>query len=264
MYLTVADAYPVLERAFLRARHSIKASFRIFDLCTRLRSDEARQLGRDRFDLLLHTLRRGVRVRIVLSDFGPIGADHLHRLCWGSRRKFAAAADLAGGGLDARYGEHLQTRCLDVLKKAFGPERLLVVSPVQPRPHPGDGRETLEGAPVIYVHSKLSIFEDSAAILSSANLNGRSLRWDTGAGLELTAPEHETELSRRAMGHWLPRPVDAAALAPATAFSRWAALAERNASAAPQDRRGFLLPYGSAPPARDLALPVPGAPEAMV
>ncbi|MCE8441925.1 hypothetical protein, partial [Rhodovulum sulfidophilum] len=38
LLLTAAEAYPALERAFLGARHSISASFRIFDLATRLRS----------------------------------------------------------------------------------------------------------------------------------------------------------------------------------------------------------------------------------
>ncbi len=43
-------------------------------------------------------------------------------------------------------------------------------------------RDRLGGAPMIYVHAKVSIFDRSAAIVSSANLNGRSLRWDTEAG----------------------------------------------------------------------------------
>ncbi|MEX5728214.1 phosphatidylserine/phosphatidylglycerophosphate/cardiolipin synthase-like enzyme [Rhodovulum iodosum] len=501
--VTAAEAYPALEREFLAAENTISASFRVFDLSTRLRSDAARKIGEDWFDLLVHTLRRGVRVRMVLSDFDPIGADDLHRLCWRARRWFAAAAELAGEGglevisdchpaeagagarlvlapgafgrlrgvigklnalpeakrarylseapglaalvrpgrdgvapraalprlfpathhqkmavfderrlyiggldlnerrydtpghrraphstwhdlqamvegpvvaaatahlegfldavagrrappppapgflrtlsrrarrapfrfspvpmvrelerahfariaearqliymetqffrhlplaralarraracpdlclillvpaapedvafednrgLDARYGEHLQQRCLDVIRDGFGQRRMLVVSPVQSRPHPGDGRETLEAAPLVYVHSKLSIFDDRAAILSSANLNGRSLCWDSEAGLELTEPDQLAHLRRRAMGHWLPDPVEDAALAPATAFGRWVALAERNARAAPSERQGFLVPYDSQP-AREIALPAPGVPDAMV
>lgn len=178
----------------------------------------------------------------------------------------AAPEDVAfenSSGLDARYGEELQVRCLSILRDAFGPDRMLVLSPVQPRLRRSDGRETLKAAPIIYVHSKVSIFDDRAAILSSANLNGRSMRWDTEAGLELTAPEHVAQVRRRVMGHWLPEDSPEAALVPETAFDHWRALADRNSRAAPRDRAGFLIRYES-DPARKLALPVPGVPEEMV
>jgi len=504
LLLTAAEAYPALERAFLSAERAISGSFRIFDLGTRLRSDEARAIGEDWFDLLVHTLNRGVHIRMTVSDFDPIGGADLHRMCWQSRRKFVAAAELArrgqleivsalhgcgagpgarvilapgaylklrevvgrlngmsapdrarfleeapgicqvtrhcegeriairphlpniypathhqkiavfdrrrlyiGGldlnerrydtpshsrapertwhdvqamvegpvvdaaqahldsflatvagrqppapaapgflrtlsrptrnapfrfaphpsvteiedahlrllgraqhlvyletqffrheplaralskrarerpglrlilvlpaapedvafenssGLDARYGERLQTNCLSILAEGFGRDRMLVLSPVQPRPHGGDGRETLKQAPLIYVHSKVSIFDDRAAILSSANLNGRSLRWDTEAGLELTEPGHLHEIRRRVMGQWLPDGIDDAALAPETAFKRWTALADSNSRVAPGKRQGFLVHYESEP-ARKMALDVPGVPEEMV
>ncbi|RAP41180.1 phospholipase [Rhodovulum viride] len=509
LLLTAAEAYPALERAFLEARHTISASFRIFDVSTRLRSPEAREVGEDWFDLLVHTLERGVRVRLILADFDPIGAADLHRLSWNARRKLIAACEIAragslevvsalhsaraglgarlvlwpgahgklravlaelnalsgdararfleeapglaritrtrhdgrivavpgvpdltpathhqkmavfdgrllyiGGldlnerrydtprhrrapertwhdvhalvrgpvvsaaedhlegflsivagqrppgpaapgflrtlsrparrapfrfspmpvvteierahlsriaaaehlvyletqffrhlplaqalarraearpdlrailvlpaapedvafenssGLDVRYGEHLQSRCLGLLYDAFGPDRVLVLSPVQPRRIvDADGREALQDAPIIYVHSKVSIFDDRAAILSSANLNGRSMRWDTEAGIELTAARHVEQIRQRVMGYWLSRDadgqVDPEALDPATAFEHWRVLADLNSRRRPERREGFLVHYDS-DPARKLGLPVPGVPPEIV
>ncbi|HEY6917833.1 MAG TPA: phospholipase, partial [Tabrizicola sp.] len=94
--VTAAEAYPALERAFLDARHEIVAGFRVFDLKTRLRSVEARKVGSTWFDLMIHTLRRGVSVRIVLSDFDPIARPRLHRATWRTVRMFWAAAEMAG------------------------------------------------------------------------------------------------------------------------------------------------------------------------
>jgi len=501
--LTAEEAYPAFEQGFLEARETISAGFRVFDLSTRLRSAAARQVGEDWFDLVVHTLRRGLHLRLVISDFDPIGAVDLHRLCWNTHRRLVAAAEAAGdgrleiasamhsaeaglgarivlspaaqgrlggvlrrvnaltsqerahfvrtapglaevteirngrlvrrarvprlfpathhqkiavfdrrslyiGGLDlnerrfdtrrhrrapertwhdvqviaegavveaaqahldtfldtvagrappapaapgflrtlsrrprrapfrfgprrlvteieqahlahtarasrliyletqffrhmplaralarrarncpglrlilllpaapedvafdasdgadARFGEFLQTRCLDRLARAFGPERMLTLSPVQPRPWDGEGRETLEAAPLVYVHSKVSVFDEDAAIVSSANLNGRSMRWDTEAGLELRDPGQVAALRRRVMGHWLPADFQAEDLAADTAFARWKALADRNSRVQPGERRGFLVHYDSAP-ARELAMPVPGLPEEMV
>lgn len=46
----------------------------------------------------MHTLRRGVHIRIAVSDFDPIGAAELHRGCWSTRRKLVAASEVAGAG----------------------------------------------------------------------------------------------------------------------------------------------------------------------
>ncbi|ARE42349.1 Phosphatidylserine/phosphatidylglycerophosphate (plasmid) [Rhodovulum sp. P5] len=499
--LTAAEAVPVLESAFLEARESISAGFRIFDLSTPLLSDEARTVGHDWFDLVVHTLRRGVEVRMVLSDFDPIGAPDLHRQSWASRRRFLAAQEVSGGrlqivtarhaaqagqgarlvlgpvalgklrgfvarlngmsaetrqcflteapglrnatrttpaghacrwhlpqlypathhqkmavfddrrlyiggldlnprrldspdhdrpardtwhdvqamvegpvvaaaadhlksflgtvaghrpppppapgflrtlsrrpgrapfrlspvpvvteieaahrqaaeqatrliyletqffrhlplarvlarraracpqlklilvlpaapedvafedndGLDARKGERLQTRCLSILRRGFGTDRMLVVSPVQPRPAGGEGRHRLRSAPIIYVHSKVSIFDDARAFISSANLNGRSLRWDTETAVDVTRPAQVAHVRARVMGHWLPAGAPEAALAPDTAFAYWKTLSDRNTQAAPEDREGLIVHYDPAP-ARRMATPVP-VPDEMV
>ncbi|MFO7758707.1 MAG: hypothetical protein R6V26_09565 [Roseovarius sp.] len=50
--VTAAEAYPVFEQCVLNAGTEIRMSFRIFDLRTRLRSAEAREIGETWFDLI--------------------------------------------------------------------------------------------------------------------------------------------------------------------------------------------------------------------
>lgn len=492
--LTAAEAYPELERAFLTAETRISAGFRVFDLRTRLRSDEALQIGRTWFDLVRHTLARGVRIRMVLSDFDPIARTRLHRGTWRAVRMFLAAAEVSGrpegleiipavhsatagsvprtalwpvawtrvflttrwlsrlmppvrvaalrdmpglacliagdpasgqlrprfhglrrifpathhqklavfdgkrlyiGGLDlherfydtprheqrgaatwhdvqlmlegpvaadaerhleqflgqiagrvpldapapargklrflrtlsrqrpkrlrdsltispapgcheieelhhaaiakaedfiymesqyfrdrrlarrlaararanpalqmililpaapddvaferatgvdARLGEFLQLRALRILRRGFGP-RLFVGVPVQPRPTVLRGRAQRGGAPLIYVHAKVSVFDETLAIVSSANMNGRSLRWDTEAGVALSDRADVRALRERLMRHWLPEGPPDAMLDPRRAVSSWRQLALENEQRAPPDRKGFVMAY---------------------
>jgi phospholipase D1/2 len=491
--VTAAEAYPALEQEFLNARASINLGFRVFDLDTRLRSAEGQAVGRTWFDLVVHTLQRGVSIRIVLSDFDPIARPRLHRATWRSVRMLWAAAEIAGpkarlqvipsmhsaeagmgarvmfwplvlsrlvrvslwlrrllparrlaalrempgvhpllvakdalprprlihlpplypathhqklavfdsqrlyiGGLDlddrfydtpehrqaaedtwhdvqllidgpvaadaeahlagfldvisgavppgqpasdragvrfvrtlsrrwagramgriapepvvaeieaahhsalpgveeliymetqyfrdrrlarllarearrkpglgmililpaapddvafegstamdARLGEFLQARSLRILTRGFG-RRVFVGGAAQPRRArlAGEGgRAQLKGAPMVYIHAKVSIFDDARAIVSSANLNGRSLRWDTEAGVVLTRQTEVAELRRRLMEHWLPDDAGADLFDPARAVQGWRGLALRNARLPAEQRRGFLLPY---------------------
>ena len=152
-------------------------------------------------------------------------------------------------GLDSRFGEAMQARALRTLRRGFGP-RLFIGSPAQPRPAlpagsagPAAHSDRHHGAPLVYVHAKVSIFDETSAIVSSANLNGRSLRWDTEAGVYLTAQNDVLELRHRVMAHWLPDDAGPEAFAPATAEREWRRIAWRNAAAAPAQRRGFLLPH---------------------
>lgn len=166
-------------------------------------------------------------------------------------------------GLDAWFGEHLQARGLRKVLKCFG-ERFLAVSPVQPRrPDHRDApseRATLAGAPIIYVHSKVSIFDAKAAIVSSANLNGRSMKWDAEAGLVITDAAQVQELMARIFSHWLGEDADCS---PAAAFDQWKNRALSNEAIAPEDRKGFIVPFAMAPNRR-AATALPGAPEEMV
>ena len=512
--LTAAEAYPALERAFLAAERDIRGSFLVFDLATRLRSPEALRIGRTWFDLVVHTLKRGVAIHFTLSDVDSIARPMMHRDAWRSARMFSAAADVAGpaarltveatrhpartglairilvwpyvlkrlfdaardlnalpgpirkanlrdmpdyarlmridaegrvrpriwqmpqlhplthhqkvavidnrllyiGGLDlderrfdcpahhqdadqtwhdvqiliegpaalvarkhldgfldivrggaaaapappllrtlsharpfapfhfgparrhaeiaaahhaligrsarlvyletqyfrdralaralaeraraepglnliliipaapeevafsnrpgsdSRLGEFLQARCLRMVRKAFG-KRVLVLSPAQRRSaapqtapeteNEGAERARLNGAPIVYVHAKVSIFDSAAAIVSSANLNGRSLYWDTEAGVLLDNPQDVAALRERVMRHWLPPDLGDAYLKPETAFALWQRLAHANARAVPADRRGFLLPHDFAAAER-FGKPLPVIPEEMV
>ncbi|WP_347311425.1 phospholipase D-like domain-containing protein [Defluviimonas sp. SAOS-178_SWC] len=507
--LTAERAYPALEREFLNARAEIWASFRIFDLTTRLRSDEARAIGETWFDLIIHTLKRGVALNIVITDFDPVARPALHRMTWRSLRRLVAAAELAGpkarlkaipamhpartgvlprlvfwpmilgkqiraaawlnrrplpvrdtairempglaerlvrlsdgrfrprlwplpclypathhqklavfdrkrlyiggldlderrydtpdhdqradetwhdvqllldgpaateaqahlesfldvtagraepprhrallrtlsrrrkhdamhfgpeplvqelatahehyarrtrrliyletqyfrdlklarylaglaagnpglgmililpgapeeiafkrrAGLDARFGEFLQARALKILMRSFG-RRLFIGGAAQPRAfgeadESVNGRDRLHGAPLVYIHAKVSIFDDVAAIVSSANLNGRSLRWDTEAGLLVTRRPDVQALRRQVFSHWLPSDAGDGFFDGARAVPEWRRLALENARKAPADRAGFILPYDLRAAESDAAS-VPLVPDEMV
>ncbi len=508
--VTAAEAYPVLERAFLTAEREIVAGFRVFDLKTKLRSAEARAVGATWFDLMIHTLRRGVAVRIVLSDFDPVARPRLHRATWRTVRMFWAAAEMAGPGaslvvvpsmhsavagiwprllfwpvvrtrlgrvagwlrrqvkahrlsalrempgvgrmlvakdamprprlfhvpplypathhqklavfdgrrlyiggldlderfydtpehrqaghdtwhdvqlmlegpiasdarahllgfldiiagvaepgnpapdraglrfirtlsrrrgrgawrfispepavaeieaaqrdaigraerliyvetqyfrdrrlarclaeearrkpelrmililpaapddvafegstgLDARLGEFLQAKCLRILRRGFG-RRLFVGGAAQPRRTQATGRAQLRGAPLVYIHAKVSIFDDRSAIVSSANMNGRSLRWDTEAGVVLTRTDEVLRLRHKLMAHWLPKGAGADFFDLGRAVPAWWGLASRNSKLPPDRRRGFLLPY-DLKSAEDFGRAFPLLPDEMV
>ena len=177
----------------------------------------------------------------------------------------AAPEDVAFGGLrraDARLGEWLQVRSLQMLRRAFG-DRLFVGSPAQPRRSDSTGRDAIWGAPIIYVHAKVSIFDDGAAIVSSANLNGRSLYWDTEVGVEMTHPDDAARLRERCFRHWLPADAGPVFFDTRTAMRAWRRLAVENLRAEPEDRRGFLLPYNPTPAER-FGRDLPAVPKEMV
>ncbi|GHC54682.1 phospholipase D family protein [Neogemmobacter tilapiae] len=501
--LTAAEAYPALEQLFLSARQEIWASFLVFDLTTELRSTEGRRVGQTWFDLMVHTLRRGVAVHMVISDFDPIVRPDLHRNSWRSARMFWSAAEMAGPaakldmkvalhpsetgllprlavwplamhkvhclakglnakepalranalrdmplarkalteradgtlrprwaqlprlypgvhhqklavfdrarlyiggldlderrydtpdhkrpgsdtwhdvqlisegpvvaeaqahlesflavtagqtppprqrrflrtlsrqrrlqlpffgprpvlqeiatahealtaraerliyvesqyfrdtdyahylaaaairnprltmiltlpaapeevafekarGLDDRYGEYLQARALRILQKGFGP-RLFVGGAAQPRRTLEKGRAQMLGAPLVYIHAKVSIFDGRSAIVSSANMNGRSLRWDTEAGVFLNKAAEVADLHRRILGHWLPKDAGEAYFKLETAQQAWAQLALSNARKPAEQRRGFILPYDIRI-AEKFGQMLPGIPEEM-
>lgn len=147
--------------------------------------------------------------------------------------------------LDARFGEFLQVRALRILQRGFG-KQLFIGGAAQHRRASffrGNGRDRLSGAPIIYIHAKVSVFDESAAIVSSANLNGRSLKWDTEAGVLLNSARDVEGLRRRVMSHWLPADAGPAFFDCGNAVANWWALSLENARTDPERRRGFLLPY---------------------
>ncbi len=164
----------------------------------------------------------------------------------------AAPDDVAFGkrrSLDARFGEARQARALRIIREAFG-RRLFVGSPAQPRQALPDGetapeaaRSRLHGAHLVYVHAKVSVFDLDGAIVSSANLNSRSFRWDTEAGVYLTSHNDVSELRDRVMTHWLPADVGPEAFEDSRAVQVWTDIAHRNAALPPAQRKGYLLPH---------------------
>ncbi len=101
----------------------------------------------------------------------------------------AAPEDVAfdgSTGADAKHGEWMQVQGIDRLHAAFG-DRFDAFCLVKDRPAPDaeetDHRRFVAGRAIIYLHSKVSIFDGRTAIVSSANLNGRSMQWDTECGV---------------------------------------------------------------------------------
>ncbi len=166
-------------------------------------------------------------------------------------------------GIDARYGERLQARALRRLTRAFG-RRVLIAAPAQKRrTSGGPERARLNGAPLIYVHSKVALFDDRAAIVSSANLNRRSLFWDTEAGVHLDDRADVAKLTSCVLDHWWPE-ADIPTDEPQHAlYDRWHKAVWTNARLAPKERHGFLLPYDIAK-AEAFGKDVPILPEEMV
>lgn len=175
-------------------------------------------------------------------------------------------------GMDARFGEFLQARALRIIRRAFG-KRLFIGSPAQPRKVAPSGpvhdddeaadRDRLNDAPLVYVHAKVSVFDDDAAIVSSANLNGRSFHWDTEAGVYLYRRTQVEDVRRRVMAHWLPEDAGPEAFALETAAATWARIARANARLPPAKRKGFLLPHNVAA-AEAFGRPVPLVPDEIV
>ncbi len=165
-------------------------------------------------------------------------------------------------GPDARFGEYLQAKCVAQITEAFGP-RLALCSPVRPIRVAGSGRDTLCNSPIIYVHAKVSIFDADHAVISSANLNGRSFRWDTEAGVMLELEQEVAGLRHRILRHWLWDGAGDDYFDLDTAAARWRDLVAANGTKDPEDRDGYLVPHDPEP-ARAFGRPIPGLPHAMV
>ncbi|ABD56480.1 phospholipase D family protein [Jannaschia sp. CCS1] len=178
----------------------------------------------------------------------------------------AAPEDVAFEGNDAedaRMGAQIQMEALQILTEGLG-ERLALASPAQCRSAEDVPQAAiLHGAPLIYVHSKLSLFGRDEAILSSANLNGRSFRWDTEAGLHLSERAHVEPLWPRALDHWLLDTAPDPFGPPRDTVTRINQLLSENVAKSPEDRHHFLLPFDHSAQDR-LASPLPFVPDEMV
>ena len=140
-------------------------------------------------------------------------------------------------GWDARHAHALQVRALSQLTQAFG-DRFAAIAPAQPRAaDPGD--PAINGAGPIYVHSKVMVVDDHTAIVGSANLNGRSLRWDTEASVRFDDTAAIRGL-RETLALWLSDHAKGGAI---TRAATWTKAAKENAALTPEERTGFALPY---------------------
>lgn len=165
-------------------------------------------------------------------------------------------------GLDARFGEYLQARCIRKIERAFG-SRAFIGMPLRPAPAHTDDRDTAHGSEIVYIHAKVAVADDAIAMVGSANLNGRSMRWDTEASVVFNDAHSVAHLRRRLFTHWLPGDAPEAAFDLATARATWAEIAQENLRCPPKERRGFIVPYDVSP-AEDFGKPVPAIPEEIV
>lgn len=165
-------------------------------------------------------------------------------------------------GIGERFGEYLQVECVDSVKQAFG-NRAVFLSPARPVSYQGKDRAGLHDAEIIYVHSKVAIADGKTAIVGSANLNGRSLRWDTEAAVQFNTAQDVQTLTHRLVRKWwrIPQDSNNPLLKPHAA--EWAEAAEKTAARSPEQRESFLVPYDPVP-AREFGFAVPGLPEELV
>lgn len=146
-------------------------------------------------------------------------------------------------GMDARFGEYLQSRAVRKISEAMG-TRAVFVAPAQPKPdRDREDDPNLDGAPLVYVHAKVAVFDDRVAIVGSANLNGRSMLWDTEVAVALETPGVARDLRLDLMRHWMADNGTEAHYDPETAAEAWGRTARKNAGARPKDRDCFVLPY---------------------
>ncbi len=150
----------------------------------------------------------------------------------------------------------------EAVRAGFG-ERAAILTPARPVASSSEGRDQTHGAEIIYVHAKTIVVDDREAIVSSANLNGRSLRWDTEAGVLCNVPENAAQLRRRQFEHWLPEDAGPEFFDMDTAVAAWRRMAQENAARPPERRRGFLVPHDETASA-DFGMDVPGMPREAV
>lgn len=173
--------------------------------------------------------------------------------------------EVAFGGhrdLDARYGLSLQAECIEMVGDGFGP-RACLASPVQPRTASREDETTLAGSPVIHVHNKVLVQDTEFALVGSANLNGRSMRWDTEAALRLSSPERVNTLRQALARHWWFDAIPHEARDIATLHAWWKDAVERNGVCRPEARTGFLVPHDP-DQLSTLRQPLPGVTEDIV
>ncbi|WP_415922099.1 phospholipase D family protein [Tateyamaria sp. SN6-1] len=148
-------------------------------------------------------------------------------------------------GIETRYGLGLERDALATIRSAFG-ERATIATPVQPFMAARDDTSGTAGSPMIYVHNKVLVQDRALAYVGSANMNGRSLRWDTEAGIVLRTPQRIEALRDAVHKHWWRRDLEDAWADPARMQPLWQAEIRRNDVCHPEKRVGFLVSHDAA------------------
>lgn len=165
-------------------------------------------------------------------------------------------------GLDMRFGLAREQAAIGIVEQGFGP-RVTIASPVRPLLAARSARATLAGSELIHVHNKVLLKDDDYLLISSANLNGRSLRWDTEVGVETTRTEHLAQARSKLFSHWWFKQLPDEALCARTRHDWWRREIMQNHVRRPENRTGFLVPFDPSKNA-DLAQPLPGVTEDIV
>ncbi|WP_299374304.1 phospholipase D-like domain-containing protein [uncultured Tateyamaria sp.] len=145
-------------------------------------------------------------------------------------------------GLETRYGLALEQDMLGILRAAFG-ARATIATPVRPVMAARDSRGTRAGSPLIYVHNKVLVQDTEFALVGSANLNGRSLRWDTEAGVAITDGARIDTLRTALYRHWWRKDLTGDWADPSRMQALWQAEIARNDKRRPETRAGFLVSH---------------------
>lgn len=136
-------------------------------------------------------------------------------------------------------------RALDRLSQLF-PDRFAAYCLTNDRDQQEQGeRDALHGKAMVYIHSKIIVADQDAAIVSSANLNGRSMEWDYEAGIYVRDTPFADELRQRLWRYHLGE--NAAKLSPdmdARAwFELWRQSADDRETKAQQTARVGIVPF---------------------
>ncbi len=165
-------------------------------------------------------------------------------------------------GLDTRFGMALQKDAISIVQQGFG-DRATFASPVRPVMSSRDGLAVLAGSPMIYVHNKVLVQDDTYGLIGSANLNGRSMQWDTEAAVTITNPDRLSKMRRKLLNHWWFDDLPPEATHPQSMQRWWGKAIGENGVCLPENRSGFLVPYDPENRA-DCVQPLPGMTENIV
>lgn len=145
-----------------------------------------------------------------------------------------------------RHGEWLQSSAITLLRRELG-DMVGVFALAKPsraseaeKDFAAD-RGTAFGAGTVYVHAKLLIVDDRYALVSSANINGRSLRWDTEFGMVWDDPVGVAAFRHRSWAQLLACEASGS-VDLAKGLPTWRTIAESNISKPPEARQGFAVP----------------------